>query len=769
MNSIQQVKQVFGDYLPLTSNIDLNLLPEFVRDSVNLFLLPKNTDTPISILILNLLVKTSQLVSHNRVSHKSLSEITSFPINLYGIVIADSNIGKGRSLGHIDGELFDFFNKSFDKQVEDYKIGGEGGLYDREKEAKRLYPKNEIARKKYIEETAPRVLIRQFGSNTTVEGFSEIREAYQNAKFGAPFVLMQEFAHYISTQDNAKTAFISALTEVYDKGNLEVKLIKSEKNTKETRGIPTNALLQTSPFKITEGKGFQNTIEVLGTGIARRAFVCYPINDEIPRMPENADIFEEIKQEIEQKKESNKSLNYLVPFFEYAFKRSSQQNTVITNEEAEVYCGIYKNYCHRRCFNIKNKAIKSEVGGRSWKMLKLAGVLAYFNDVPESERLCITKENILHAVYLAEIFGIHFERFCNVKNETPSQKMFDFFENNINTWFDNNELRAQKFVNKDEWKRWKEENLPLVEEMAEKKGYILQDESFGKNGHKWRLIQENPPMPESIEFELSLTTQKGEKISHFQETKVIDFSELAMFVNSSLVYSTGTYKDNKRSIATCTGQANLVVFDVDNGMTIEEAQSRLCEYKHLITTTKSHQKEKNGQVCDRFRIFLPTADNLPHENKRYKNILKNIAEELDLFIDTPVVETSRYFFGNPDGIEFYNEGTKLLNWTLFEKEKETNVINERKPAVKTYKGSGKSMIDVLGTDEALRRYQFYDATKGCVAGNVDNFLRRISVWLRDAGVSQSDKEKELIWLFSLSPIANKTERMKENIRRLARN
>lgn len=38
--------------------------------------------------------------------------------------------------------------------------------------------------------------------------------------------------------------------------------------------------------------------------------------------------------------------------------------------------------------------------------------------------------------------------------------------------------------------------------------------------------------------------------------------------------------------------------------TIEWAISEFYKYEHIIGTTKSHQKEKNGVTCDRFRVIL---------------------------------------------------------------------------------------------------------------------------------------------------------------------
>ena len=48
-----------------------------------------------------------------------------------------------------------------------------------------------------------------------------------------------------------------------------------------------------------------------------------------------------------------------------------------------------------------------------------------------------------------------------------------------------------------------------------------------------------------------------------------------------------------------------LVFDIDKDVTLEEAIRILCDYKHIIITTRHHRKSKNGQrPCDRFRVVL---------------------------------------------------------------------------------------------------------------------------------------------------------------------
>ena len=74
-------------------------------------------------------------------------------------------------------------------------------------------------------------------------------------------------------------------------------------------------------------------------------------------------------------------------------------------------------------------------------------------------------------------------------------------------------------------------------------------------------------------------------------------------------WSPALFKENKRSKDTAIG-TNLLVYDVDEGLTMVEANKRLRNYRHIIAPSKSHQKPKttkSGSVklaCDRFRVVV---------------------------------------------------------------------------------------------------------------------------------------------------------------------
>jgi hypothetical protein len=100
------------------------------------------------------------------------------------------------------------------------------------------------------------------------------------------------------------------------------------------------------------------------------------------------------------------------------------------------------------------------------------------------------------------------------------------------------------------------------------------------------------------------------KFSAVSVTSLEQMAELCLKNN----FSPAIFKDGKRNLANFE-MAYCIGLDVDNDgklvqgkhvpeMTIEQAKEAFNDYTHLILPSRSHQKLKDGRVCDRFRIIL---------------------------------------------------------------------------------------------------------------------------------------------------------------------
>lgn len=138
-----------------------------------------------------------------------------------------------------------------------------------------------------------------------------------------------------------------------------------------------------------------------------------------------------------------------------------------------------------------------------------------------------------------------------------------------------------------------------------------------------------------------------------------DFYDLHRIVSSDYrQYSPFNFIDNTKISKNWNNSSqDLIIFDVDNGLTVAEAKVMFSSYKYLICTTKSHMQDKKGVVCERFRVILK-SDNIPKGDDYFT--LTDFLEVKYPFIDKQVNTKTGAFLGSANCKYWYNEG-KLLD------------------------------------------------------------------------------------------------------------
>lgn len=144
----------------------------------------------------------------------------------------------------------------------------------------------------------------------------------------------------------------------------------------------------------------------------------------------------------------------------------------------------------------------------------------------------------------------------------------------------------------------------------------------------------------------------------------IDFYDLPSVLKMRGRYSNFYYRDKIRKAENyIPNVTNALILDIDDGATIDQFKNRLKNYAYALGTTKSHQNDKNGLVCDRFRIILPTETAVSLNSAQFSQMMS------DVFIDFPECDrackdTSRFYSGYYDAEVFLNEGN-LFDWEKY--------------------------------------------------------------------------------------------------------
>lgn len=117
----------------------------------------------------------------------------------------------------------------------------------------------------------------------------------------------------------------------------------------------------------------------------------------------------------------------------------------------------------------------------------------------------------------------------------------------------------------------------------------------------------------------------------------------------------GKQREGKRRTLDNVEQTALLVFDVDAGCTLKQAVLDFAPLRHIIVTSRSHQKAKGegGIVTDRFRVILFLAQPITDDNA-FKATWFKIAE-LFPYIDPACKDISRFYYA---GIKIVSVNSK---------------------------------------------------------------------------------------------------------------
>jgi len=143
-------------------------------------------------------------------------------------------------------------------------------------------------------------------------------------------------------------------------------------------------------------------------------------------------------------------------------------------------------------------------------------------------------------------------------------------------------------------------------------------------------------------------------------------------------------KDRYRLDNNFEGLVDVLIIDVDDTCNIEQALLIFKKYKFYLITSKSHQIDKGGVVCDRFRLFFELA-----ETQNDRVLLEYIYSSfIDIypFIDTSCRNVSRFFYSSPaDAKVIFNEGKKYSS-RMIAMGVEEEVVEKTTPTMPEKKG-----------------------------------------------------------------------------------
>ena len=724
-----------------------------IEDMVG-YILRQNKKAKPSMVYLMVLKHLADMVSRGRVwvEHDNDKSLISFCMMLF----SRTGGGKDRSNNDIHKCFFSGSTEVYEQALENAYKQQEKKVFD---EARKNYPeeKEKIQRDYYIKAHTPRMVGVSSDTLTTPEGYVSDRLAISKYPFGSVCVIDKEFGDTLESFDKTSKTLFMLMKTAWENGETSNKSTKGEKTLKLVKGVPMTLLSYSTVKNFKTTKAGDELLKLLNGGWLRRSLIAYdtsvPVMREAP-VPLTMDEYKAKKFQLIEDNAKNSKINQYFASLQYDLIKMAGQK-IIYSDDAGLRFVNYEaemGYLSEQQFiQDDDETMKmADFDGRAWQVFRLAGLLAIIERKKE-----VDLESLENAIKIVAYFSkqaMQLVEFLEKSKETEDKKDYieELFEKSLEQGFFNITLINKKFKNAN--KARKNEIVEELQDYAFEQGYKCVFEKSKKGGNGGKYMLDKMPRSEDIKVTISLCADEhlseGYKWVEGDECTL----ETALALTTCGNYSAGKFKGEHRSKANWQGGNTMLIYDVDSGTTIEETKSMFLDTACAIMPTKSHQKEKNGVVCDRFRVFLPLAFPIDFTDaKQFTRIMKNVAQSFNLTFDTATADPSRMFYRASD--ESFNQSwfseyaLRFVDWRMFNHEtmgeQELNQVARMHNA--TFRAENKSKEFVEKCVRKLCQNRYHD-------GNRNNTLFRALRWCRDAGFTQQEAEALMLDATSFGPL-----------------
>lgn len=554
------------------------------------------------------------------------------PVNCYALNLSPSGTGKGHSTNIVEELVMNQFRQRY---LEDtFPILAEKNL-------PKLALKRAVRKSSDPDEELERVrkefeslgsLLFSFDSGTS-PAVKQMRHKLLMADAGAMNLEIDEIGSNLVGNTEVLTTFL----ELYDKGLVKTKLIKSTSDNarnEEIRGsTPTNMMLFGTPSKLFDGAQTESQLySMLDTGYARRCFFGY-----LKGASRNLGMTAEQVYDLMTNTDSNDYLENLSDRLGNLADLINVDKRLVMSRETSLLLIEYKLKCEREAdsFPEHEEMRKAEMAHRYFKALKLAGAYAFIDDSPE-----LTEKHLYNAIKLAEESGEAFERMLT--RDRPYVKLAKYLASVGNEVTQADLVEDLPFYKGN--MSQKQEMLTLATAYGYKNNIIIK-KAFNDGIEFLRGESLKPTDLDKmvVSYSSDMTTGYANETAPFNQLHKLTQAQGMHWINHHL-------KGGYRNEDNAEPGFNFVVIDVDGTCNLSTAKLLLKDYKALYYTTKSHTEQNH-----RFRILLPTNYELKLDRKDYAEFYKNILEWLPFEADPSCAHRCKKWLSHA-GQHEYTEG-----------------------------------------------------------------------------------------------------------------
>lgn len=619
------------------------------------------------------------------------------PTNMYAINLAISGYGKGKSMNIMEDQVISGFRKQF--QTDTFFRAAEQNLaklaVDRSVKSGEDPDEVELPKLKAEFRSCGKLLF-SFDSGTT-PALKQMRMKLLMANAGSMNMEIDEIGSNLLGNSEIITTFL----ELFDVGKLKQKLVKNTAENIRLDDIegrtPANTLLFGTPSRVFDGAKVENEMRtMLQTGYARRCFFGYAT--------EPVKTLDKTAEEIYESLNSADSANYLSQAYAHFTNLGDELNFGVrldVPKDVSILNIQYKSQCEKEAHELPEheEILKAELNHRYFKALKLAGTYAFIEGSPE-----VTEEHLYNAIKLVHDSGEALKRM--LKRERNYMRIAKYLAD-IGTEITHVDLMEDLPC----YNVSKHSRMDLIEQ-ATAWGYtnnilIKRNTVDGVEFIKGETLQKVDLNNLRFAFSTRLAEDYNNDYAVFSDLHKLTQTPGVHWVNHHLEDGDvgKGYRKKENVIAGC----DCVAIDIDEGCTIEKAQTLLNEYAYHMHITKSHTPEHH-----RFRIVMPLSHQIYLNDEDFKQFMKNINDWLPFNTDESTIQRERKW-QSFKGEYWDNEG-KPIDALLFipKTKKEENFRN--------------NIADLSNLDNLER---WFVANTG--SGSRSNNLIRYALMLVDSG------------------------------------
>jgi hypothetical protein len=613
------------------------------------------------------------------------------PVNMYALNLSTSGSGKGFSTNIMENHVINQFRGRFLEET--FPVLAEQNLPKlslKRANRKSTDPDEELVRvQKEFEGLGS--LVFSFDSGTPA-AVKQMRHKLLMADAGSVNLQIDEIGSNLIGNVDVLNTFL----ELFDMGVIKQKLIKNtSENTRNEEIVgrtPTNMLLFGTPAKLLNGsKTEEELYSMLETGYARRCFFGYSraSNKTIDQTPE--EVYDQLTNQ-----DSNLYLDEISDKLEGLADIINVNRRLIMSKETSLILIEYRLKCEKEAelYPEHEEIKKAEISHRYFKALKLAGAYAFIEDSVE-----LTADHLYQAIKLAEESGEAFNKLLTRDRAyVKLAKYLGTTKRDVTQADLTEDLPFYRGA-----AAQKNEMLTLATAWGYKNNVIIKKSfSDGIEFLRGETLKETDIDKMVVSYSTDITTDYVNETAPFDKLHKLTQAPGLHWVAHHL---NGGYRNEEN----CIPGFNLVVIDVDGGVSMSTVKLLMKNYKYLIYTTKRHTEQEN-----RFRIVFPINYELTLDAKDYKEFMSHIYEWLPFEVDTATNQRARKWMSH-DGTFEYNEGEVLDALPFIPK---TSKNEERK-----------ELLNSQHSMDNLERWVMNNTGDG----NRNNMLLRFAMILVDAG------------------------------------